>query len=56
MLINNTGFGQFGPFGSAKQEVIERQFQTNVFGVFAVTRAVLPQMREGASGVIINVA
>lgn len=56
VLINNAGYGLFGPFETAMQEVIERQFQTNVFGVFAVTRAVLPHMRERASGVIINVA
>lgn len=56
VLINNAGYGLFGPFETATQEVIERQFQTNVFGVFAVTRAALPHMRERASGVIINVA
>ena len=56
VLINNAGYGLFGPFETATQEVIERQFQTNVFGVFAVTRAVLPHMRERAGGVIINVA
>jgi len=39
VLINNAGYGLFGPFESATQEVIERQFQTNVFGVFDVTRA-----------------
>ena len=56
VLINNAGYGLFGPFESATPEVIERQFRTNVGGVFAVTRALLPQMRERASGVIINVA
>ncbi len=56
VLINNAGYGLFGPFESATQDVIERQFQTNVYGVFAVTRAVLPHMRERAAGVIINVA
>lgn len=56
VLINNAGYGLFGPFESATPEAISRQFQTNVEGVFAVTRAVLPQMRERASGVIINVA
>ncbi len=56
VLINNAGYGLFGPFESATQEAIERQFQTNVFGVFAVARAVLPHMRARASGVIINVA
>lgn len=56
VLINNAGYGLFGPFESASQEAIDRQFRTNVHGVFAVTRAVLPSMRERASGVIINVA
>ena len=56
VLINNAGYGLFGPFESASEADIRRQFQTNVEGVFAVTRAVLPQMRERGSGVIINVA
>jgi NAD(P)-dependent dehydrogenase (short-subunit alcohol dehydrogenase family) len=56
VLINNAGYGLFGPFESASREAISRQFQTNVEGVFDVTRAVLPHMRERASGVIINVA
>ena len=56
VLVNNAGYGLFGPFETATQDVIERQFQTNVYGVFAVTRAVLPHMRARASGVVINVA
>lgn len=56
VLINNAGYGLFGPFESATPEVIDREFHTNVGGVLAVTRAVLPQMRERASGVIINIA
>ena len=49
VLINNAGYGLFGPFESASREAISRQFQTNVEGVFDVTRAVLPSMRERAS-------
>ncbi len=56
VLINNAGYGLFGPFESATLEAISREFRTNVDGVFAVTRAVLPHMRQRASGVIINVA
>lgn len=56
VLINNAGYGLFGPFETATPEVVGRQFATNVGGVFAVTRAVLPGMRERGSGVIINVA
>lgn len=56
VLINNAGYGLFGPFETASPAVIERQFQTNVFGLFDVTRAVLPILRAQGSGVIINVA
>lgn len=55
-LVNNAGYGLFGPFETASQEVIQRQFDTNLFGLFDVTRAVLPGMRERQSGVIVNVA
>ena len=56
VLINNAGYGLFGPFETATPEVIDRQMRTNVGGVFAVTRAVLPHLRERGRGVIINVA
>lgn len=56
VLVNNAGYGLFGPFETATPEAIHRQFQTNVEGVFNVTRAVLPGMRERGSGVIVNVA
>lgn len=56
VLINNAGYGLFGPFETATPEAIGRQFSTNVGGVLAVTRAVLPRMRERKSGVIINIA
>ena len=55
-LINNAGFGLFGPFELANDAVIERQFATNVFGVFNVTRAVLPAMRAQGAGVVVNIA
>ncbi|WP_395703732.1 SDR family oxidoreductase [Aquabacterium sp.] len=55
-LVNNAGFGLFGPFELAGDAVIERQFATNVFGVFNVIRAALPAMRAQRGGVIVNVA
>jgi NAD(P)-dependent dehydrogenase (short-subunit alcohol dehydrogenase family) len=55
-LVNNAGFGLFGPFELASDEVIARQFDTNVFGLFNVTRAVLPTLRQQRAGVIVNVA
>ncbi|ODS90507.1 MAG: hypothetical protein ABS45_15710 [Comamonas sp. SCN 65-56] len=56
VLINNAGYGLFGPFETATPEAIRQQFATNVEGVFAVTRAVLPGMRAQGSGVLINIA
>jgi NAD(P)-dependent dehydrogenase (short-subunit alcohol dehydrogenase family) len=56
VLVNNAGYGLFGPFETATNEQIRRQFATNVDGVFALTRAVLPAMRRQGSGTIINVA
>ena len=56
VLINNAGYGLFGPFETATDEQIRRQFANNVDGIFAVTRAVLPTMRSRGRGTIINVA
>jgi len=56
VVVNNAGYGLFGPFETATDEQIRRQFATNVEGIFAVTRAVLPAMRHQGSGTIINVA
>ncbi len=56
VLVNNAGYGLFGPFETASDEDIQRQFSTNLFGLFDVTRAVLPTMRTQKSGVIVNVS
>jgi short-subunit dehydrogenase len=53
-VINNAGYGLFGPFESATHEQIVRQYETNVFGVMHVTREILPHFREQGSGVILN--
>jgi NAD(P)-dependent dehydrogenase (short-subunit alcohol dehydrogenase family) len=55
-LVNNAGYGLIGPFEACTPEQIQRQFQTNVFGLMEVTRALLPHFRQRQSGVIINVA
>jgi NAD(P)-dependent dehydrogenase (short-subunit alcohol dehydrogenase family) len=56
VVVNNAGYGLFGPFETASQEAIDKQFQTNVYGIFNVTRAALPAMRSQKDGVIINVS
>lgn len=56
VLVNNAGFGQFGPFEQVEPEAIERQFATNVFGTMNVTREVLPVLRGQRSGHIINMS
>lgn len=56
VLVNNAGYGLFGPFETATDEQIRCQFATNVDGIFTVTRAVLPAMRHQGQGAVINVA
>ncbi|MCF6408350.1 SDR family NAD(P)-dependent oxidoreductase [Pseudalkalibacillus salsuginis] len=56
VLINNAGFGVFDYFQDAKMEDIEGMFNTNVLGMMACTKAVLPGMIEQKRGQIINIA
>lgn len=56
VLVNNAGFGLFGPLEGATAEQVELQFRTNVFGTVAVIRHVMPVMRSRRSGTIINVS
>ncbi|MCS5714176.1 SDR family oxidoreductase [Herbiconiux sp. CPCC 205716] len=56
VLVNNAGYFQMGPLESSSMEQIHRQFQTNVFGLLALTQAFLPIFREQRSGVVVNIA
>lgn len=56
VLVNNAGYGLIGAFEACSVEQIERQFATNVFGLMAVTRSLLPHFREQRSGIIMNVS
>ncbi|SDS51963.1 Short-chain dehydrogenase [Formosa sp. Hel1_31_208] len=55
VLINNAGAGITGPIEEIPNEEIKRNFETNLFGPINVIKAVLPQMRQQNSGLIINV-
>ena len=56
VLLNNAGYGLMGSFESISRESIQRQFDVNVFGLFDVTRAILPHFRANRSGLIMNVS
>jgi NAD(P)-dependent dehydrogenase (short-subunit alcohol dehydrogenase family) len=56
VLVNNAGYGHLGVFEESTDEEIRRQFATNVFGLMAVTRAVLPGMRKQRGGRIFNIS
>lgn len=56
ILVNNAGYGLLGAIEEASADETERLFGTNVFGLLAVTRAVLPHMRRQRSGHIINLS
>lgn len=55
VLVNNAGIGLASAFEATPDAVIQEIFATNSFGVFAVCRAIIPQMRRQGQGVIVNV-
>ncbi|MEY4114925.1 MAG: hypothetical protein RLZ76_1618 [Bacteroidota bacterium] len=56
VLVNNAGYGAYGPLESFPREKVLRQFNTNVIGLMDVTRAVLPHFRTNKSGMIVNIS
>ncbi|MCJ2133418.1 oxidoreductase [Methylobacterium sp. J-026] len=55
VLVNNAGYGYQSSIEEGEEDKIRAQFDANVFGLFALTRAVLPVMRAQRSGRILNV-
>lgn len=56
VLVNNAGFGAYGPLETTSLATIRKQFDTNVIGLYAVTKAVLPHMRQRGRGTIVNIS
>lgn len=55
VLVNNAGIGVVGAFEATPMAHVRKVFETNTLGVMAMVQAVIPQMRERRSGIIINV-
>lgn len=55
VVVNNAGIGQFGAFEVTPDKTLREVFETNTFGVMAVTQVVIPHFRERRAGTLINV-
>jgi NAD(P)-dependent dehydrogenase (short-subunit alcohol dehydrogenase family) len=56
VLVNNAGYGLLGAVEEASAEEVRALYETNVFGLLNVTRAVLPVMRKQGSGHVMNIS
>lgn len=56
VLVNNAGYALTGPAETFTTADVRAQFETNVIGLFDVTRAFLPQMRARRAGRIVNMS
>jgi NAD(P)-dependent dehydrogenase (short-subunit alcohol dehydrogenase family) len=55
-LVNNAGYGLLAAIEEASDVEVRNQFEVNVFGLAALTRAVLPYMRAAGGGIVINIS
>jgi NAD(P)-dependent dehydrogenase (short-subunit alcohol dehydrogenase family) len=55
-LVNNAGYGQYGPVEDIPTDRLHRQFDVNVYGPHRLVRVVLPHMRERGEGTVVNVS
>ncbi|MCL2676442.1 MAG: SDR family NAD(P)-dependent oxidoreductase [Streptococcaceae bacterium] len=56
VLINNAGYGEYGPAEEVPMENVRKQFETNFFGAVELTQLVLPVMRANHYGRIVNIS
>lgn len=56
ILINNAGYGQYGPLEEISLDALRLQFETNVFGGLRLSQLVLPAMRRAGRGRIVNIS
>ena len=56
VLVNNAGYGYLAAIEEGEDDAVRAMFETNVFGLVDLTKAVLPGMRAQGSGLIVNVS
>ena len=56
VLVNNAGYGYYAPIEEGDETAVRTMFETNFFGLVALTQAVLPSMRTRRSGFIVNIS
>ncbi|MDQ6620557.1 MAG: oxidoreductase [Pseudomonadota bacterium] len=56
VLVNNAGYGYLAAIEEGEDEAVRAMFETNVFGLVDMTKAVLPVMREQRSGLVVNIS
>ena len=56
VLVNNAGYGAYGILEATSVDSMRKQFETNVIGLLAMTKAVVPGFRKRGGGVIVNVS
>jgi NAD(P)-dependent dehydrogenase (short-subunit alcohol dehydrogenase family) len=56
VVVNNAGYGLFGMVEEISEQQLRDQFETNLFGAFFVTQAVLPLLREQGSGHLVQIS
>ncbi len=56
VLINNAGYGMFGPIEEITTQEIKKQFETNFFGAIRLIKAIVPIMRKQGKGTIVNIS
>ncbi len=56
ILVNNAGYGQYGPLEEISLDALRLQFETNVFGGLRLSQMVLPAMRRAGHGRIVNIS
>ncbi|HEY7695709.1 MAG TPA: SDR family oxidoreductase [Nitrososphaeraceae archaeon] len=56
VLVNNAGYGMFGPIEEITNQEVKKQFETNFFGTIRVIKAIVPTMRKQGNGIIANIS